>query len=99
MKNEFYNGILYQIEYRPELSSVTYTQKKVYYIYTEEENYCLAHKAIESIMDDGSWRRGIYLIKNKDNPNMVNGLHPYHEFSYDEDKDVFIYTLVIPYDD
>lgn len=38
-KQAFYNGILYQIEYQPQLSNNDYTQRKVYHIKTEEENY------------------------------------------------------------
>lgn len=34
-KQAFYNGILYQIEYQPELSNNDYTQHKVYHIKTE----------------------------------------------------------------
>ena len=30
---------------------------------------------------------------------MTSGLHKYFEFDYDEEKDVYIYTLVEPYDD
>lgn len=29
----------------------------------------------------------------------INGLHPYYKFTYDEDLDVYVFTLVIPYDD
>ena len=32
METHFYNGILYQIEYKPELSNNNYTAHKVYYI-------------------------------------------------------------------
>ena len=43
-KQAFYNGILYQIEYQPQLSDSYYTQHKVYHIKTEEENYPRAKK-------------------------------------------------------
>lgn len=99
IRNEFYEGILYQIEYKPELSNSDYTQHKVYYIKTEEENYSKAHTAIKSIMNDSSWTAGEYEIKNKQNPSMLNALHTYHKFSYNEDLDVYVYTFVIPYDD
>ena len=36
-KQAFYDGILYQTEYQPELSNNDYTQHKVYHIKTEEE--------------------------------------------------------------
>lgn len=105
-KQEFYNGILYQIEYQPELSNNDYTQHRVYYIKTEEENYGRAKKAIASIMEDKLgyrqgylWTSGEYHIKNRRKPSMANALHPYYEFCYDGNLDVFVFTLVIPYDD
>lgn len=99
MRTEFYNGYMYQIEYKRELSNNDYTQHHVYHIKTEDENYPHAHKAIESIMSDGSWRKGYWLFKNEQEPSMVNALHSYHEFSYNEELDVYVYTEVIPYDD
>lgn len=111
-KQAFYNGIFYQIEYQPELSNNDYTQHRVYYIKTEEENYGKARKAIASIMEDKLgykqgylWTSGEYHIKNRE-PSMANtlhpmanALHPYYKFTYDENLDVFVFTLVIPYDD
>ena len=99
IESKSYDGILYQIEYKPELSQRTYTKKQVYYVKTEDDNYPHAHKAIESIMDDGSWRKGIWLTKNEDSPSMENALHTYHEFTYNEELDVYVYTFVRPYDD
>lgn len=98
-KNEFYDGILYQIEYQPHLSNRDYTTHTVYHIKTEDENYPHAHKAIESIMNDGSWTKGYYQWMNKKDPSFSNYLHPYHEFSFDETLGVYVYTLVRPYDD
>ena len=105
-KTAFYNGILYQIEYQPELSNNDYTQHKVYHIKTEDENYPHARKAIASIMEDELgykqgeiWDRGLYLIKNKREPSMSNTLHVYYEFTYNEELDVYVYTFVRPYDD
>jgi hypothetical protein len=102
--NEFYNGILYQIEYQPKLSNNDYTQHKVYHIKTEEENYPKAKKAIASIMEDilgqGTiWNKGLYQLKNDREPSMGNALHVYYEFSYNEELDVYVYTFVRPYDD
>lgn len=99
MRTEFYNGYMYQIEYKRELSNWDYTQHHVYHIKTEDENYPHAHKAIESIMNDGSWTKGYWLYKNKLEPSMANALHSYHEFSYNEKLGVYVYTKVIPYDD
>jgi hypothetical protein len=104
--NEFYNGILYQIEYQPKLSNNDYTQHKVYHIKTEEENYPKAKKAIASIMEgilgykQGTiWNKGLYQLKNDREPSMSNALHVYYEFSYNEELDVYVYTFVRPYDD
>ena len=102
----FYNGILYTIEYQPKLSNNDYTQHKVYYIKTEDENYPHARKAIASIMEDELgyeqgeiWNKGLYKLKNDREPSMLNALHVYYEFSYNEELDVYVFTLVIPYDD
>ena len=105
-KQAFYNGILYQIEYQPQLSNNDYTQHKVYHIKTEEESYSKSRKAIASIMEEKLgykqgeiWSEGLYQLKNDREPSMLNALHPYYKFTYDENLDVFVFTLVIPYDD
>lgn len=102
----FYNGILYKVEYQPKLSNNDYTQHKVYHIETDDENYPHARKAIASIMEDelgykqGSiWSSGQYQMKNKQEPSMLNALHVYYEFTYDEKIDRYVYTFVRPYDD
>lgn len=106
MKAHFYNGILYQIEYKPELSNDDYTQHQVYHIRTEDNNYPHARKAIASIMEDllgykqGTiWNKGLYQLKNDKKPSVFNALHMYYEFTYDEELDVYVYTFVRPYDD
>ena len=96
IRNEFYDGILYQIEYKKELSNNDYTQHHVYHIKTEDDNYPHAHKTIRSIMDDGSWTEGEWKHKNR---NFADYLHTYHKFSYNEELDVYVYTHVRPYDD
>lgn len=105
-KQAFYNGILYTIEYQPQLSNLDYTQHKVYHIKTDDENYPHARRAIASIMEDilgykqgAIWDKGLYLIKNKREPSIFNALHIYYEFSYNEELDVYVYTFVRPYDD
>lgn len=89
-KQAFYNGILYQIEYQPQLSNMDYTQHQVYHIKTEDE---LGYKQGEI------WSEGWYSIKNKQEPSMLNALHVYYKFSYNEELDVYVYTFVRPYDD
>lgn len=96
---EFYNGYMFQIEYQPHLSNHDYTQHHVYHIKSDDESYPHAHKAIESIMNDDSWTEGYYQHKNKIEPSMLNGLHSYHKFSFNEELDCYVYELVIPYDD
>ena len=102
----FYNGILYTIEYKPELSNNDYTQHKVYHIKTDDENYPHAKKAIASIMEDKLgykqgeiWSHGLYQLKNNREPSMANALHVYYTFTYSEELDVYVYTFVRPYDD
>lgn len=102
----FYDGILYQIEYQPQLSNNDYTKHRVCYIKTNEEDYGKAWKAIVSIMEDDFgykqgylWSAGKYRLKNTQQPSMSNALHPYYEFTYDKNLDVYVFTLVIPYDD
>lgn len=91
IQNEFYEGVLYQIEYKPELSNSDYTQHKVYHIKTDDEDYPHARKAIASIMETK--------LNYKQEPSMANGLHVYYEFAYNEELDVYVYTFVRPYDD
>lgn len=102
----FYNGFLYTIEYKPELSNNDCTQRKVYYIKTDDEDYPHARTAIASIMEDEFgyeqgeiWSKGLYQLKNDKEPSMANALHVYYEFSYNEELDVYVYTFVRPYDD
>lgn len=102
----FYNGILYKVEYQPQLSNSDYTQHKVYHIETDDENYPHARKAIASIMEDelgykqdSIWSSGQYQMKNKQEPSMLNALHVYYKFTYDENIDRYVYTFVRPYDD
>ena len=105
-QDHFYNGILYKVEYQPQLSNSDYTQHKVYHIETEDENYPHARKAIESIMADilgyeqgAIWNKGLYQLKNDREPSMLNALHVYYEFAYDENIGRYVYTFVRPYDD
>ena len=87
-KQAFYNGILYQIEYQPQLSDNDYTQHKVYHIKTEEENYGKLRKAIVFVMEEELkykqgylWSVGEYHIKNTQQPSMTNAFHPYYKFT------------------
>ena len=78
----------------------------MYHIKTADKNYPHARKAIASIMEEELgykqgylWSAGEYHIKNTQQPSMTNAFHPYYKFTYDENLDVFVFTLVIPYDD
>ena len=103
---EFYDGILYKVEYQKHLSNNDYTAHRVYHIKTDDENYPHARKAIASIMEDilgyeqgAIWNKGLYQLKNDREPSISNALHVYYEFTYDEELDVYVYTFVRPYDD
>lgn len=45
------------------------------------------------------WNKGLYQLKNDKEPSMLNALHVYYEFSYNEELNVYVYTFVRPYDD
>ena len=105
-KQAFYNGILYQIEYQPQLSNSDYTEHKVCHIKSEDENYPHARKAVASVMEDEPgyrkgeiWSEGLYQLKNDREPSVLNTLHVCYEFSYNEELDVYVHTFVRPYDD
>ena len=94
-----YDGFMYQIEHKPELSTRDYTQRSVYHIKTKDKDFSHAHRAVEIIMADGSWRKGIWQTKYKKQPTMANALHTYHEFIWNRKLGVYVYTHVRPYDD
>ncbi len=106
-RTEFYDGILYKIEYKPELSNPHYyTRKYVYYVKTEDKTYIHSKKAINTIIanlhgykENDVWFVGYWKFKNKTQPSISNSLHKYFEFDYNEQEDVYVYTLVEPYDD
>ena len=93
------NGVEYAVFYKTELSTREYTKRLVYHIYTQEQSFPIAHKAIETIMNDNSWRKGDYVFCNQREPSLKNHLHPYHKFDFDDDLKCYVYILVIPYDD
>lgn len=106
MKKYVVNGVSYEIEYQPSLSTMFYTQRSVYYIRTKDEDYNHAKNTIASIMEDllghekqDIWSKEFYDLKNDVEPSMLNALHVYYEFSYNEELDVYVYTFVRPYDD
>lgn len=106
MEKYIVDGISYEIEYRPELSSVFYTECRVYYIRTKDEDYNHAKSTIASIMENllghekqGIWSEELYDLKNDREPSMLNALHVYYTFSFYEKLGVYIYTFVRPYDD
>jgi hypothetical protein len=100
MRKEVYNGHTYEVEYMPELSNpFMNTRKHVYHIKSDNENYPSAHRDIIDIMNDGSWTAGQRALELKKSNSMQNNLHTYHEFDYDKELDVYVYTLIMPYDD
>lgn len=45
------------------------------------------------------WNEGLYQFKNDRELSMLNALHVYYEFSYNEELEVYVYTFIRPYDD
>ena len=106
MEKYIVNGVSYEIEYQPDLSSMWYTECKVYYIRTKDEDYDHAKKIIASIMENflghekqGIWSEELYDLKNDMEPCMLNALHVHYTFSFDVQRGVYVYTFVRPYDD
>jgi hypothetical protein len=92
---------MYEITYKKELSNSDYTQHKVYHIKSDVDDFHKAKREIAALMEKEYtiWSSGLYYAKNRNEPSMSNALHPYYTFSYNEDLDVYVYTLVFPYDD
>lgn len=62
-------------------------------------------KTIASIMEDllghekqGIWSEELYDLKNNMEPSMLNALHVHYTFSFDEQREVYVYTFVRPYE-
>lgn len=105
-KKYIVNGVSYEIEYQPNLSTMFYTQRGVYHIRTKDEDYNHAKNTIAAIMEDllgycqqSIWSEGLYKLKNEKERCMENDLHVYYTFSFDEQLGVYVYTFVRPYDD
>lgn len=64
-KLAFYNGILYQIEYQPQLSNSDYTQHKVYHIKTEAIASIMEDKLLLLILMAEKWEKSFTNIKEK----------------------------------
>lgn len=98
------NGVSYEIEYQPSLSDMFYTECKVYYIKTKNEDYNHAKSIIAAIMEDllghekqGIWSEELYDLKNDREPSMLNALHVHYTFSFNKERGVYVYTFVRPY--
>ena len=79
-----------------------YTQKGTTFIDNTSNSTTKRGKSIETKY---TWQNKegkshkIYLQKNDKEPSMLNALHIYYEFSYNEELDVYVYTFVVPYND
>lgn len=78
-RQAFYNGILYQIEYQPELSDSDYTQHKVYHIKTGEENY---GKSVSIMEEELGHKQGMLFIHTINSPMMGTWMYLYLLLSY-----------------
>lgn len=93
-----YDGILYQIEYQPQLSKCDFnTEHKVYHIKTTDKDYFHAKKAIASGMEQilgyeqgDIWHKDFTPIENLP---CLNPIHAYYDFSYDESLNMFVYRF------
>lgn len=106
MERYVVNGVSYEIEHQPSLSSMCYTETSVYFIKTKDEDYDHAKNTIASIMEDllghekqGIWSEELYDLKNDMEPSMLNALHVYYTFSFDEERGVYVYIFIRPYND
>lgn len=54
---------------------------------------------ILGLKQGSSWSKGLWQLKYKQEQSMRVALHPYYEFSYDENLDRYVYVYVEPYDD
>ena len=93
------NSTQYIVEFRKDLSSLEYSKSLIYHIFTDEESYPKAHKEIRAIMNDNSITIGEYKFINSKNPSLENHLKKYHEFSWNDELECYVYILHIPYDD
>ena len=48
---------------------------------------------------DSIWSKGYYDFIMSKQPSLVNALHPYFEFSFDEETNKYEYVFIEPYDD
>lgn len=95
MRTEFYNGVLYKIE--QVYSNPYYGYEALYKIYTEEENYSTAKKAILSYLNtDNKPSKGEYEMKERSFKEYLEG---YYTFTYNEEEDCFEYFEKKGYDD
>lgn len=99
MRTEFYNGYLFQIEYKRELSNWDYTQHHVYHIKTDDDSSEHVYEAVKSIIADQSWSKEERDKKYAEQPSIFVALHDYHTFKFDKNLNCYVYTLVRPYDD
>lgn len=99
MRIEFYNGILYKIECV--YSNPYYGHKALYRIYTDEENYSVAKKAVLSYLNtDNKPNKGLYDLKKASKEfSIFDYIKGFYTFRYNEEHHSFEYYEEEGYDD
>jgi hypothetical protein len=95
----FYNGTLYQWEIVHD--NPFYGRDTLYRIYTDEESYSTAKRAVLSELNtDNAPNKGLYdLWVRQGRCTIENHIKGYYRFSYNEPMNCFEYQRVRGYDD
>lgn len=93
-RTEFYNGYMFQIE--TVYHDFFYGNETLYKVTTEMDNFSQCYCAMESILEDKTYRKGLWKIKKK---SFIEYLKGWHEMWYSEEDNCLYYKIHIPYDD
>lgn len=98
-RTEFYNGIPYRIELA--WSNPWYGRKRLYKIFTDEENFCVAKAAVCSYLNtDNKPSKGLYdLKKDRGQQTLGDYIKGFFKFSWNEQDNCYEYYEEEGYDD
>ena len=94
VRTEFYNGYMFQIE--TVYHNPFYGRETLYKVTTEMENFSQCYCALESILQDDTYRKGLWEFKKNDLRCYFRG---WHKMWYSEEDNCLYYKIHIPYDD